>query len=159
MIYCRLCHLRGFRVPGAESPAGRKSGWRDVKMGQVPVVHQQVWSLTQYFFCLLFLKNHWFAWQTNDPSSWEKLFYFVPPSNSLVSVLKLFKGFLSWHSALQGPLTRLLRCFRNCREKRRVALDTEVPRGCQKQLTQTLIFICWKCTFHNDPWLWKVNKI
>ena len=28
------------------------------------------------------------------------------------------KGFLSWHGALQGPLTRLVRCFWNYRETR-----------------------------------------
>ena len=27
------------------------------------------------------------------------------------------KGFLSWHGALQGPSTRLVRCFRNVRER------------------------------------------
>ena len=32
--------------------------------------------------------------------------------------LELLKGFLSWHGALQGPLTRLVHCFRNYRDTR-----------------------------------------
>ena len=43
---------------------------------------QQVWPLTQYFFCVLFVKN----WGLKKPLIGETLFSSVPPSNSLVSV-------------------------------------------------------------------------
>ena len=53
--------------------------------------------------------------QMYDPLVGETLFYFVPLSNSFVSVSE---GFLSWHSALQEPPSRLMRCFWNYRETR-----------------------------------------
>ena len=47
----------------------------------------QVWTLTQFFFCFLFCKKiiDLPGVQINDPSSEETLFSSVPPSNSLDS--------------------------------------------------------------------------
>ena len=39
------------------------------------------------FFCYLFVKNHCFADSANQSTLNETLLYFVPPSNSLGSVL------------------------------------------------------------------------
>ena len=48
---------------------------------------EQVWQLTQFFFCFLLYKIIYLpGGQINDPSSGKYYFSFVPPSNSLVSV-------------------------------------------------------------------------
>ena len=67
-------------------------------------------------------KNHWFAWRANQwPLIGETLFSVVPPNNSHVSVSGTSEGFLSWNT-LHGPLTHLVRFFRNYR-------DTRTPSG------------------------------
>ena len=60
------------------------------------------------------------------------------------------KGFLSSHGAIQGPSTRLVRCFRNYRDTRTpsgVPLGAEVPGHHEQQLTQTLIVRLLKIHF------------
>ena len=50
------------------------------------------------------------------------------------------KGFLSWHGALLGPSTRLVRCFRNYRDTRTlsgVSVCAEVPGHCKERTTDT----------------------
>ena len=65
-----------------------------------------------------FVKNHGLTWRVNQwPLVGAIIFSSVPPSNSLVPVSAL-KGFLSWHGALQGPMTCLVHCFRNSRDTR-----------------------------------------
>ena len=48
------------------------------------LTRDQVWPLTQFFSVSFFVKNHWFAWRTNQwPLIGEILFSSVPPSNRL----------------------------------------------------------------------------
>ena len=65
--------------------------------------------------------------------------------------LRPSKGFLSWHSALLGPSTRLVRCFRIYR-------DTRTPSGMPLKVRRSQysakyswhiswLCICWKRTF------------
>ena len=95
---------------------------------------RQVWPLTQ-FFCVLFCKKM-------TPHRGNTILF-----HSSLQLPGLrpgpLKGFLSWHGALQGPLTCHVRCFRNYRDTR---TPSGISRGIsqvkgrrQKQLTQTLI--------------------
>ena len=77
------------------------------------------------FFCSLFVKYHWFAW--NDPLP-EKHYSLLFPQQLPHLRLGPLKGFLSWHGALQGPSIRLVRCFWN---------NWHIPWLC----------VCWKRTF------------
>ena len=60
-------------------------------------------------------------WGFWSPWLWlflRKLFFLLRSSQQLPRLrLGPLKGFLSWHGALQGPSTRLVRCFRNVRER------------------------------------------
>ena len=61
--------------------------------------------------------------QINDPLSRKQ--YSLPFLQQLPSLgLGPLKGFLSWPDALQGPLTCLVRCFRNYRETRTTSRAT-----------------------------------
>ena len=87
-----------------------------------PPMPTQVWPQTQFFSVS-------FLWklidlpggQINDPSLGNTTLF-----RSSQQLPRLhpgpLKGFLSWHGALQGPSTRLVRCFRNYR-------DTKTPSG------------------------------
>ena len=106
----------------------------------------QVWPLTQFFLFPFFVKNLCFAWRANHwPLIGDTLFSVFPPSNCLGPL----KGFSSWHGALQGPSTRLVRCFLNYIDTRTpcAALGVEVPTHHQKQLTQALIVRLLKMHF------------
>ena len=112
----------------------------------------QVWPPTQFFLLPFLVKYHWYAWKAIQwPLFAETLFSAVPPSNSLVSVLVPRRAFLSWHGALQGPSTCLVRCFRNHKRNkdtvRCAALGAQVPGHRQQQLTQTLIVRLLKTHF------------
>ena len=72
------------------------------------------------FFCFsLFVKSHRFASMT--PHRGNSI---LCSSSQQLPCLRLgtLKGFLSWHSALQGPSTCLMRYFQNYR-------DTRTPSG------------------------------
>ena len=61
------------------------------------------------FFCVLFVKTHWFAWRANQwPLIGETQFSSVPPSNSLVSVSEPRKAFWADMAPFSGP--RLASC-------------------------------------------------
>ena len=116
----------------------RREDGRDPTDGVGPlpqgVLHLLIGLAPTQFFLLPFLvKYHWFAWKAIQwPLFAETLFSAVPPSNSLVSVLVPRRAFLSWHGALQGPSTCLVRRFRNCRDTRTLSgVATEVPGNCQ----------------------------
>ena len=55
--------------------------------------------------------SFYFLHEVND-LSWERLFFSVPPSNSLKSVSDPWWAFLSWHGALHGPSTHPYLIFR-----------------------------------------------
>ena len=82
----------------------------------------QVWPLTQIFSVSFLWKIiDLLGGQINDPSSGNNILF---RSSQQLPRLRLgpLKGFLSWHSALQGPSTRLVHCFQNYR-------DTRTPSG------------------------------
>ena len=76
----------------------------------------QVWLLgteSIYSFC----KKYWYARRSNQQksitlSTWNN-FLFRSSQKLLRLCLGPLKGFMSWPSALQGPSTRLMRCFQN----------------------------------------------
>ena len=61
--------------------------------------------------------------------------------------LRPTKGFLSWHSALQGPSTRFVRCVCNSRETRTLSGVARESQDITKQLSQTLIKRLFKMHF------------
>ena len=67
-------------------------------------------------------------WEINDEPHetvcqvWPLTHFFLFPFCFPRLRLRPSKGFLSWHGALLGPSTRLVRCFRNYR-------DTRTPPG------------------------------
>ena len=80
----------------------------------------QVWPLTQFFFCFLFVKNHWFAWRANH---WPLIGENTILCSSSQQLPRLCLGpeltrRRSRALALLGLSTRLVRCFRNYRDTR-----------------------------------------
>ena len=77
---------------------------------------KQVWPLTQFFSVSFFLLM--------APGRGNTILF---RSCQQLPRLRLgpLKGFLSWHGALQGPSTRLLRCFQNYG-------DTRTPSGVRR---------------------------
>ena len=78
----------------------------------------QGWPLTQFFLfpfwekSLIFLSGKLMTLQRGNT-------ILLRSSQQLPRLrLGLSKGFLSWHGALLGPWTRLVRCFRNYRDTR-----------------------------------------
>ena len=66
----------------------------------------QVWH-PPHFFCLLFLTKHPFALRLNHwPLTWEDKASFSSSQQFPCRGLWPLKGFLNWHSALQGPTAR-----------------------------------------------------
>ena len=79
----------------------------------------QVWTLTQIFFCFVFVKTHWFAWRANQLPLHRGNTVLFRSSQQLPRLrLGPLKGFLSWHCALHGHSTCLARCFQNYRDTR-----------------------------------------
>ena len=122
----------------------------------------RVWPLTRFFFCFLFVKNHWFAWRANQ---WlligRVLFSSFLPSNSLVSISDPWRAFKADTVPFNGP--RLVRWFQMYREPR---TPSDVPclvRRCQDTVKNSwrkpwLLFF-WKHTFWHRSLIVKVNRI
>ena len=89
--------------------------------------HQPGLATNSIFFCLLFVKNHWFAWRAR-----KILFSSVPPSNSLASVLDPWR-------ALDSPCALLPELQRIKDTVRSAVLGAEVPGHQQEPLPKTLI--------------------
>ena len=81
----------------------------------------QVWPLTQFFSCFLFVKT------LNDPSSGKH--YSLPflPATPL-SPSQTLEGLFELTRALIGPSTRLVRCFRNYRDSRTLSGVLRLPK-------------------------------
>ena len=120
---------------------------------------QQVWPLTQYFSVSFLWKIiNLPGGQINDPLSGKDFSLpFLPATPSCLRLGPL-KGFLSWHSALQGPSTRLVCCFQNYRKKDTIRCGG--PRTPSRTTDASLdCAFVENALFYNDPWLWKVNRI
>ena len=101
--------------PTPRPPSSGKESWQ-VSTDPTPL---QVCSLTQFFFFLFCLKNHWLAcvaW-INDPSSGRSGLLCSSKQLPCLSLSPL-KGFLNWHGTVQGSSTCLMRCFQDYSEKR-----------------------------------------
>ena len=86
--------------------------------------NQQVWPLTTTFFSHFFVKKKSLICLEGKSMTPQRGNTFLLHYSQELPRLRLgpLKGFLSSHSALQGPSTRLVRCFRNYR-------DTRTPSG------------------------------
>ena len=83
------------------------------------VAFDQVWSLTQFYSVSFLKKNPWFAWRGKSMTPHQGNTILFRSSQQLPCLcLGHSKGFLSWHGALLGPSTCLVRCFRNYRDTR-----------------------------------------
>ena len=75
------------------------------------------------FFCFLFLWSSLICLEGKSMTPLRGNAILFRSSQQLPRLrLRPSKGFLSWHGALLGPSTRLVRCFRNYR-------DTRTPSG------------------------------
>ena len=120
-----------FQVPRGEAGGSRRWGWRPGLPGERRG------------------KRGKGAWRNCRPLTIPKVNWgntFLFHSSQQLAFLRLgpLKDFLSWHGALQGPSTCLVRCFRNYRETykntvRCTVLGAEVPGHRHEQLAQTLI--------------------
>ena len=101
---------------------------------QASVVNNEIFDLVELRFShylnsimLAFSnkKNHWFAWANQSPHIEDDIILFR--SSQQLPRLRLgpSKSSYSWHGALQGPSTCLMRCFRNYRDAR---TPSGVPR-------------------------------
>ena len=107
------------------------------------------------FFCLLFVKTHWFAWRANQwPLIRETPFSSVPPSSSLVSVSNHRRAFWADTTPFSGP--RLASCIASgtteiqghSQVSRARCRGPRTPSVRQQQLTQKpWLCVCWKRTF------------
>ena len=109
----------------------------------------QVWHLSHFFLFPLWQKSLiCLEGKSMTPHRGYTLFSSVPPSNSLVSVSDPLRAFLSWQGALQGPSTRLVRCFWNYR-KTRTPSTTDANLDCA---------FVENALFYSNAWLWKFNR-
>ena len=125
---------------------------------------RQVWTLTQFFFCFLFVKTHWFAWRANQwPLIGETLFSSVPPSNSLVSVSDPRRAFWADTVPFLGP--RLASCVASgITELQRHRQVCSARRGGPRTLSTTTdanldCAVVENALFYTDPWPREVNRI
>ena len=97
LVYSFLQFTSGFS-PGGEGSSSAAGGGGPVTLPPVP-------GLTTNSCCFLLSKNYWFAWGANEwPRIGEDIDLFDSQQLLRLTLWPL-KGFLSWHSALQGPST------------------------------------------------------
>ena len=105
---------------------------------------------------------YWARWNSFQMLLPQQGFEFDPnfrkiirPSISKIFCMAYLSGFLSWHGALQGPLTCLVRCF-----KRETGTPLGVPREASSRKASKIADANLDCAFvenalaYTDPWWW-----
>ena len=113
----------GFVVTDVLGPPVGFTGGGRRRRHHGPTGIAQVWPLTQFFSVSFFCEKSLICLEGKLMTPHQGNIILFRSSQQLPRLrLGPSNGFLSWHGALLGPSTRLVRCFRNYR-------DTRTPSG------------------------------